>query len=130
MISTKPHSVCRKAGCNNLTRETYCKEHEHVERERELKRHREYNKERDPALTRFYNSKEWRTLSKHVMATNHYLCAKCSIPGHKPVLADVVDHIIPVQADWSRGLDIGNCQPLCHACHNKKTAEDKGKYKI
>ncbi|MDO6448097.1 HNH endonuclease [Oceanobacillus profundus] len=42
--------------------------------------------------------------------------------------AEEVDHIIPVKVDWSLRLDINNCQPLCHDCHNKKTAEDKRKY--
>lgn len=124
MISTRPFKICYKFGCSNLTKDTYCKDHEHIAREKELKRHKQYNKQRDPLLEKFYNSKEWRALSEFVRASNHYLCIQCELRT-----ADVTDHIIPVQVDWSKRLDIGNCQPLCHGCHNKKTAEDKLKYK-
>lgn len=124
MNSTRPFRICREFGCNNLTKETYCKDHEHIGREKELKRHRQYNEQRDPVLVKFYNSKEWKALSQYVMATNHYLCIQC-----ETVPADVVDHIIPVKINWSLRLDPNNCQPLCHKCHNKKTAEDKKKYK-
>lgn len=130
LISNKPFRICNKFGCNNLTKNKYCQEHEHIEREKELKRHKQYNKQRDPVLVKFYNSKEWRTLSEYVMASNNYLCVGCSLPGIKPVIADVVDHIVPVAVDWSKRLEINNCQPLCHDCHNKKTAEDKIKYKL
>src|SRR5699024_8750273 len=85
--------------------------------------------QRDPLVIRFYNSREWRSLREYVMAINHYLCVGCSIPGTKPVVANVVDHIIPTSFDWSLRLDINNCQTLCHECHNRKTAEDKIKYK-
>lgn len=127
MISNKPYRICRKFGCDNLTKETYCKEHEHIKREKELQRYREYNYTRDPVLIKFYNSKEWRTLSHYTLASNHFLCIKCSTDD-RPILADVADHIIPVTVDWSLRLDPNNTQPLCHGCHNKKTADDLKKY--
>lgn len=123
MIANKPFKICRVFGCNQLTKESYCEDHAHIQQEKELKRYKRYNSERDPVLTKFYNSKDWRTLSQFLMAKYHYLCIQCDL-----VPADVVDHIIPVQVDWSLRLDINNCQPLCHACHNKKTAEDRKKY--
>lgn len=129
MISNKPLSICREFGCNELTKESYCKDHVHIKQEKELKRHKRYNEQRDPVLVKFYNSKEWRMLRDYIMAINHYLCVGCSVPGTKPVLANVVDHIVPILVDWSLRLDQKNCQPLCHACHNVKTAEDKRKYK-
>ncbi|MFA1819015.1 HNH endonuclease [Virgibacillus oceani] len=121
--STKPHSICNEFGCNNLTKESYCEEHQHIQIEKELKRHRYYNTNRDPAVIRFYNSKEWRALSEYVRAKNHYLCIQCDLSP-----ADLTDHIIPIEVDWSKRLDVNNCQPLCHDCHNKKTAEDKKKF--
>lgn len=128
MISTKPFSICNVFGCNNLTKDTYCKEHEHVQQEKENKRHRRYNKQRDPIISKFYNSKAWRTLSYYTLSSNHFLCIGCST-DNSPVLADVADHIIPVTIDWSLRLDPNNMQPLCHDCHNKKTAEDVKKYR-
>jgi len=127
LISNKPFRICKVFECNNLTKNTYCKEHEHIAREQELKRHQRYNKQRDPKLVKFYNSKEWRTLSHYTLASNHYLCIACST-DYRPVLADVADHIVPVTVDWSLRLDPNNIQPLCHECHNKKTAEDTKKY--
>lgn len=125
IISTRPHTICNKFGCNNLTTDSYCKEHIHIKQEKEFKRHKEYNQQRDPLLVKFYNSKEWRTLSKYTLMINHYLCKQCEL-----TLADVADHIIPVEVDWDKRLDISNIQPLCHKCHNIKTAIDKKKYKI
>lgn len=125
MISNKPFKICREFNCNNLTKETYCRDHEHIQQEKELSRHRRYNKQRDPILVKFYNSKEWRALRDYVMMTNNYLCIQCDL-----TVADVVDHIVPVLVDWSKRLDITNCQPLCHGCHNAKTAEDKKMYKM
>lgn len=124
MISTKPYKICRSFGCNNLTKETHCKDHEQIQQQKELSRHRRYNKQRDPILVKFYNSKEWKALRQYIMAKNHYLCIQCDL-----VPADVVDHIVPIQVDWSLRLEPSNCQPLCHGCHNKKTAEDRIKYK-
>lgn len=111
-------------GCNKLTKESYCENHAHLKAEKELKRYKQYNKQRDPVLTKFYNSKEWRMLRDYIMSINQYLCIQCTL-----VPADVVDHIIPVTVDWSKRLDHNNCQPLCHDCHNKKTAEDNVKYR-
>ncbi|WP_336623540.1 HNH endonuclease [Oceanobacillus profundus] len=122
-ISTKPFKICREFSCNNLTKDSYCEEHKHIQLEKELKRHRHYNRQRDPILKKFYNSKEWIALRDYVMMINNYLCVKCPM-----TTAEEVDHIIPVKVDWSLRLDINNCQPLCHDCHNKKTAEDKRKY--
>lgn len=119
MISTKPFKICNKFGCNELTKESYCDEHKHLQTER----HKRYNKQRDPIVKSFYNSKDWKALSSYTLASNHYLCIQCELKT-----ADVADHIIPVLVDWSLRLDPNNIQPLCHSCHNKKTAEDIKKY--
>ena len=127
IISNRPYSICNKFGCNNLTKETYCEDHEHIAREKELKRHRKYNYTRDPILIKFYNSKDWKRLSHYTLASNNFLCVGCSTDD-RPTLADVADHIIPVKVNWALRLDPNNIQPLCHDCHNKKTADDIKKY--
>ena len=121
--STKPFKICREFSCNNLTKDSYCEEHKHIQQEKERKRYKRYNVERDPILIKFYNSKEWRALRNYVMMMHNYLCVNCPIK-----LAEEVDHIVPVRVDWSLRLDIKNCQPLCNACHRKKTADDVKKY--
>jgi|SRR5699024_4198195 len=127
LISTKPFHICKVFECNNLTKNTYCKDHEHIARECELKRQQLYNRQRDPVLKQFYNSKEWKALSHYTLASNHYLCVGCSTDDQL-IPANVADHIVPVTVDWSLRLDPNNTQPLCHDCHNKKTAEDVKKY--
>src|SRR5690625_3448050 len=124
---SKPHRRCQEFGCSNLTKNLYCKEHEHTAREKQLKRHRKYNYTRDVIPIKISNSKVSRTLSHYTLASNNYLCVKCSTDD-TPVLADVADHIIPITVDWSLRLDSNNIQPLCHDCHNKKTADDIKKY--
>lgn len=128
MISNRPFKICKVFGCNELTKNTYCKNHEHKKIEKEKQRHKAYNRQRDPKLIHFYNSKEWIALRTYVMNKFNHLCVGCSIDGVRPVTADVVDHIVPLTVDWTLRLEITNCQPLCHDCHNKKTAVDRRKY--
>lgn len=37
---------------------------------------------------------------------------------------DVVDHITPIK-DGGAPYDPSNTQSLCHACHNKKTGQER-----
>ncbi|RKD26828.1 hypothetical protein BEP19_15930 [Ammoniphilus oxalaticus] len=129
MISVKPFKICRKINCDNLTKETYCDDHKDIRRLKEQERQRAYDSQRDPMLIKFYNSAEWRRLRQHILSVYNHLCVSDAHGELEPVPADVVDHIVPVTADWSLRLTPSNCQPLCHSCHNKKTARDKEKYK-
>lgn len=74
----------------------------------------------------FYRSRKWRRLRAEVIKECP-LCEHCS-STNEPVLADVVDHKIPLFIDETLALDRDNLQSLCHQCHNKKTQEDKKKY--
>lgn len=47
----------------------------------------------------------------------HPLCAMCSTPL-SPVVAEVVDHIIPHGGNDTLFWDETNWQPLCKHCHN------------
>ena len=40
----------------------------------------------------------------------------------------IVDHIVPLEIDYSLRLRYDNLQVLCNPCHNIKTQEDEGKY--
>lgn len=128
MISHRPHRICGEFGCGKLTRDKYCEAHEYREEEKRQERNRNYNKyNRDKELHSFYKTKEWRVTSEYVRAKNNYLCIKCE-EDNRITKADVTDHIIPITVDYDKRLDIHNLQPLCHACHNIKTAEDKRLY--
>ena len=134
----KPLRPCYAVGCPNLTRDKYCKEHQHLyEKETQL-RHKIYDTyKRDRKLKAFYNSREWRTLSRKVYIKQNGMCQEClknkkittgTYDKHGRFKRNVVDHIIPIKVDWSRRLDESNLQVLCIPCHNRKTLEDERKY--
>ena len=53
----------------------------------------------------------------------HPLCAMCqAMKPPRVTAANVVDHIVPHRGDSEKFWDTDNWQPLCAACHNRKTA--------
>lgn len=64
----------------------------------------------------------WRKIREHVLMTEP-LCRTCAAAG-RTVAATDVDHIVPKHMDGTD--EIENLQPLCRACHNRKTAREKG----
>ncbi len=50
------------------------------------------------------------------------LCTACQALG-RLFAAKVVDHIVPIKDGGAR-FDRANLQPLCVACHNRKTARE------
>lgn len=122
MVSKKPMKECNSVGCAELISEgTYCEKHKG-------ERERYYDKYvRDQESRKLYQSKEWQRVRQYVIAKGKGLCVRC-LANKQFIKFDVVDHIIPVQVDWSRRLDPDNCQLLCHACHNRKTNEDIERY--
>lgn len=118
-----PSKVCNQLGCNTLVpmSERYCAEHK---RNVVAKKNDNYNKyRRNHKHQKFHNSKEWKALRKEVLEANGGLCFRC-MQLDMITNADVVDHIIPLTKDYTKRLDITNLQPLCHSCHNRKTADD------
>lgn len=79
----------------------------------------------------FYASRKWRRLREYKFSLNP-LCEKCLLEG-KRVVAEEVDHIIPIFENEDLALEVTNLQSLCKSCHSSKTATDKsqrGKGKI
>lgn len=75
----------------------------------------DYNKhQRDRNADRFYHSKEWKKVSKAVLAKAGYKCAVCG------GLAVEVHHIKEIRTDWDLRFDPANLMPLCTSCHNKQ----------
>ena len=50
----------------------------------------------------------------------HPLCVECQRNG-RYIAATVVDHIQPHRGDTKLFWDESNWQPLCKACHDRKT---------
>jgi 5-methylcytosine-specific restriction protein A len=122
-----PSKVCNQLGCNTLVSmsERYCTEHK---RNVATVKHQTYDKfSRNKEHAKFYNSKEWRETRKIVLERNGGLCVRCA-QLDMITNADVVDHIVPITKDHSKRLELSNLQPLCHPCHNRKTAEDEELY--
>ena len=104
-----PKRPCRYPGCPNLCESgTYCPEHSAESPDRL----------RGSATERGYDAK-WRRARKRFLQ-RHPLCANCLSQG---VLtpATVVDHIVPHRGDHRLFWDEQNWQPLCKACHDRKT---------
>src|SRR5699024_6785952 len=61
----------------------------------------------------------WQKASKAFLQS-HPLCAECRKQG-RYTKATVVDHIVPHRGDQKLFWDRSNWQPLCKACHDRKT---------
>lgn len=108
-----PKRPCRYPGCPNLCESgTYCPEHSAGSPDRL----------RGSATERGYDAK-WRRARKRFLRS-HPLCAHCLSQG---VLtpATVVDHIVPHRGDHRLFWDEQNWQPLCKACHDRKTGSGR-----
>ena len=104
-----PKRPCRFPGCPNYCDEgVYCK------------LHRQYSTDgvRGGGAARGYDSK-WRAARKLYLRKNP-LCVKCRANGRLEP-ATVIDHIVPHRGDPKLFWDQNNWQPLCKACHDKKT---------
>lgn len=71
----------------------------------------------------FYNSSVWIKLRDKVYEQQP-LCVHCLSLGYVEPTA-TVDHIISLNDDWDKRLDITNLQGLCFKCHGKKEMEYK-----
>lgn len=108
----KPKHSCGHPGCPELVEsgKQYCEKH--------VSLHPEYTRS---ASSRGYTSK-WQRASKAYLR-KHPLCAECMKVG-RYTKATVVDHITPHRGDQKLFWDEGNWQPLCKACHDKKTGNE------
>lgn len=115
-ISRRAQRPCVEPGCPALAKagRPGCEAHE---RQRE----RAYNLYERPERHRFYLTKEWRALSKQVLAEQPY----CSC-GAK---ATQSDHILSIKERPDLALDRGNLVGLCKPCHSRKTAQKEGRWR-
>ena len=106
----RPRRPCRYPGCPGFCEQgqVFCKDHMVWSGERQ----------RGGADARGYDAR-WRK-ARSLFLKQHPLCAFCQAEG-KVVSATVVDHIIPHRGDQKLFWDQANWEPLCKACHDKKT---------
>lgn len=122
--------LCNHAGCKKLVpfNVAYCDKHK-----QDGKRGGEYDqyqhrKEIGGKYFAFYKSRAWRKLSQSYRL-RFPVCEDC-LKRDLYVKADVVDHIVPIRADWTKRLDESNLQSLCNGCHWRKTQADVTRYDL
>lgn len=81
-----------------------------------------YDDRRGSAASRGYD-RHWRKLRRLVLLREP-LCRSCATKGIDRA-AEHVDHIVPLDRGGTNADD--NLQPLCQACHNAKTAAERGR---
>jgi 5-methylcytosine-specific restriction protein A len=122
-MATAAPRVCSHRGCNRLTDGgPRCELHPHEPRRERTKQDRAYDERRGSAASRGYDWR-WQRLRLGVLSEEP-LCRSCRAAG-RVTAATEVDHIEPLERAPERRLERSNLQPLCHACHVAKTAEDR-----
>lgn len=94
----------------------YCDECiQHVDEYRQSKR-KSGPRKADPKYKAFYNSKEWRRMSRAILANAQWRCMDCG------GIACEVHHIEPIQTEsgWEKRFDFANVVALCTKCHNER----------
>ena len=91
-----------------------------IERKR---RAREADRQRGSRSARGYG-RDWQRLRAVVLAEEP-LCRFCKDAG-LTVLAQVVDHVVPISEAPDLRLDRANLRSLCKSCHDRRTALDQG----
>ncbi len=115
------YTTCLKIGCHKLAKQPnkYCEDHQHIESEKKTERNRHYDSvQRNQRSRVFYNSPEWKATRKHRLIVDGGLCQECLRAGKiKP--ACHVHHIIELEEDWDKRLEVSNLESVCKSCHNK-----------
>ena len=94
-----------------------CPECEKKENESES-RHVEYNRHRRNKKTAaFYTSGEWRKVRALTLSTYDGIDMYAYYVQHTIEPAEMVHHIVEIEDDWSRRLDITNLFPLSNKNH-------------
>lgn len=82
-------------------------------------RHKEYNKyRRNKKHNKFYYSSEWLKVRTQALQRFNYIDIYQYYINNKVVKAEMVHHIIELEDDWNKRLDIDNLIPLSNSTHN------------
>lgn len=82
-------------------------------------RHKEYDRySRDRKKKQFYDSSEWRACRQAAIEADGGIDVYLFMEEGKIEAADTVHHIIPLQDDWQKRIDINNLMSLSHETHS------------
>lgn len=87
-------------------------------KQKEWKRLNYHEKHKD-----FYNSSDWKALRNYKFGMADGLCENCKKKGIVRAGREV-HHIIPIEQDYSKRLDIDNLVLLCPSCHQEMHNRD------
>jgi len=73
----------------------------------------------------WYHTTRWRKLRARILSAEP-LCRHCLARDSRPVAATEVDHVVRHQGDIKKFWLTENLQPLCSACHARKSATERG----
>ncbi|MDT0703917.1 HNH endonuclease signature motif containing protein [Mammaliicoccus sciuri] len=76
----------------------------------------------------FYHSSAWRTIRQMALERDNHLCQMC-LEQNEINDAEIVHHIVYVNEDFEKALDLNNLMCVCSSCHNKIHANDNQKNK-
>lgn len=83
-----------------------------------MSRHMEYNiYRRDKKAAAFYVCDEWRKTRAFALQLYDGLDIYAYYVQHRIVTADMVHHVVEIEEDWNRRLDIPNLLPLSNGNH-------------
>ena len=84
----------------------------------------EYNfTRRDPVVARIHGSVRWQAVRARVLR-DEPVCRSCARQGLTEP-AKQVDHIVPLAVAPHLAYVRSNLQPVCTACHGRKSASDR-----
>jgi 5-methylcytosine-specific restriction protein A len=106
-MSPRPLRVCTVRDCTELTKSGMCESCRKA-----------YRKPVDAKTHRTYDE-AWQRLSRSFLRRWPH-CFRCGKP------AEVVDHVVSIEADPSRKYDESNLESLCRSCHGRKTVARDG----
>src|SRR5215470_15818962 len=112
MSPQKSMSICLEPGCPVLVSRGRCSRHA-----------RSHKRSTTPHYYRWYCLERWRYLRLKVLE-HEPLCRSCKAQG-LITTAHEIDHVVPHEGKRSLFWDESNVQPLCHACHARKTRREQ-----
>ena len=115
-MALKPLRPCKRPGCGALTREGYCPDHKPKQAQRR----------ESAAWHGWYFLPIWTDDLRPSQLLREPFCCECWKQGYR-VRATDVDHVEDHKGVWSKFIDPGNLQSLCHSCHSRKTMRERWK---
>lgn len=88
------------------------------EQARQQSRHMQYNLyRRNKKTAAFYVSPDWRKTRDVALKMFDYIDIYAYFILHRIETADIVHHIVPIEDDWNKRLDVDNLIPLSSRSH-------------